>query len=102
MAVSLGLNTAAQSAFTRQGNNFTQVSKKSPSGATEKGKRTAQTYTTTKNETYPIYLSKNGRAYILRTSQKTGKEYKQYLGEEISREVCKINGVAYVEKGDKK
>ena len=28
---------------------------------------------------YPIYVSKNGKYYVIRTSKKTGKEYKQYL-----------------------
>jgi hypothetical protein len=28
---------------------------------------------------YPVYLSKSGKAFILRKSKKTGKEYRQYL-----------------------
>ena len=46
----------------------------------------------------PILLSANGRAYVIRISQKTGNEYKYYLGEEISRDICKKMGVEYVEK----
>lgn len=34
-----------------------------------------------KDKTYDIYQSKNGKYYILRKSNKTGKEYKQYLKE---------------------
>lgn len=47
---------------------------------------------------YPIYLSKNGRAYIWKVSGKTGNEYKYYLGEEISRDICAKMNVEYVEK----
>lgn len=46
---------------------------------------------------YTIHLSKNGRAYIIRTS-KNGNTYKQYLGEEISRDICKRMGRTYAEK----
>lgn len=28
---------------------------------------------------YPIWISANGKYYILRTSKKTAKEYKQYI-----------------------
>lgn len=45
---------------------------------------------------YPIYISKNGRCYIIKTS-KNGKEYKYYLGEEISKDICKELGIEYVE-----
>lgn len=46
----------------------------------------------------PILLSVNGRAYVIRISKNTGKEYKYYLGEEISRDICEKMGVTYVEK----
>jgi hypothetical protein len=49
----------------------------------------------------PILLSVNGRAYVIRVSQKTGNEYKYYLGEEISRDICKKMGVEYKEKEKK-
>lgn len=39
---------------------------------------TGHTYTVN-NIVYPIYESVNGKFYILRTSAKTGKLYKQYL-----------------------
>lgn len=28
---------------------------------------------------YPIYMSESGKCFIIKTSKKTGKEYKQYL-----------------------
>lgn len=41
--------------------------------------KTDYVYVDKESNTYPVYLSKNGKAYIIRTSKKTGKEYKQYL-----------------------
>ena len=43
--------------------------------------KTDYVYVDTDNVSYPVYLSKNGKAYILRTSKKTGKEYRKYLPE---------------------
>lgn len=93
LALLLSLNMSAQGTFTRQGNNFTQVTTKGATAA----KETPFTYTTNDNKRYPIFLSKNGRAYINRISR-NNKEYKQYLGEEISRQVCREMGVTYVDK----
>ena len=41
--------------------------------------KTGKTYTDSKGNKYPVYLTSTGREVILRTSAKTGKEYKQYL-----------------------
>lgn len=48
----------------------------------------------------PILLSVNGRAYVIRISQK-GNEYKYYLGEDISRDICEKMGIEYKEKEKK-
>lgn len=59
--------------------------------------KTEYSYTDTDGKTYEIWLSKNGRAFIIRVS-KTGKDYyRKYLGEEISRQICKEIGREYVE-----
>ena len=76
----------------REGNNFTQVQSVAKSTDTQ----TIYTYTI-KDTTYPIWITKNGRCYIIRTS-KNGKEYKQYLPEEVSKAVCAELGVEYIEK----
>lgn len=94
-ALFVGANAGAQSAYTRQGNNFTQQDKKKATAAVSAP--TAYTYTTNDGKKYPIYLSKNGRAYINRISKK-GNEYRQYLDEEISRQICKETGTIYTEK----
>ena len=62
---------------------------------------TAYTYEV-KGTEYPIVLSKNGSAFIGRTSKKTGKYYRQYLGEEISRDICNKMGREYKGKTNNK
>ena len=47
------------------------------------------------DKSYPIYRSDSGSCFIIKTSQKTGKEYRQYLGEEVSREICREDGFPY-------
>ena len=76
----------------RNGKNFTKVSQ-----CDTKEIQTEFTYTI-KDVVYPIFISKNGACYIKRISKKSGKEYKQYLGEEISREICKEIGIEYKNK----
>jgi uncharacterized protein YxeA len=46
---------------------------------TSTGKPTGKTYTDTKGQKFPVYISKNGKLYVNRISQKTGQPYKQYL-----------------------
>lgn len=51
---------------------------------------------TVKDVVYPIWITKNGRCYIVRTS-KNGKQYKQYLAKDICLEICKELNVEYKE-----
>lgn len=41
-------------------------------------KPTGKTFTTSKGETFPVYISKNGKLFIIRTS-KSGNQYRNYL-----------------------
>jgi hypothetical protein len=75
---------------TRQGNTFTQVSKRSVGQET----KTQYVYTDSKGNTYPVYLSASGKTFIKKISKKTGKKYKQYLPE-VGKQ---INPEAYKEK----
>lgn len=45
----------------------------------EPGKLTGKTYTDSKWNKFPVYVSGTGKLYVIRKSGKTGKEYKQYL-----------------------
>lgn len=60
----------------RNGNTFTQTSKRK---AKEALKPTPYTYVASDGTKYPIYISGNGKYFIIRKSAKTGKEYRQYL-----------------------
>ena len=64
----------------QKGNTFEQVDTQS-TRTKDMGTKTAYTYKAKDGKEYPIYMSKNGKAFIWRTSSKTGKQYKQYLPE---------------------
>lgn len=81
MLLSMG-NISAQTTW--RGNTIvaTQTTKKA---APEK---TPYTYQTADGKIYPIYISQRGSCFIIRIS-KAGKQYKQYLGKEVSAEICR-------------
>lgn len=74
LALMVGM-TFAQS-VTRQGNVFIE---QKDTAFVNRGTKTEFTYKAKDGKVYPIYLSKTGKAYIVRISKKTGKQYKQYL-----------------------
>ena len=78
---SLSTTTLAQTTW--KGNTIIEATT-----TTTKAEKTPFTYQTKDGKTYPIYISAKGSCYINRTS-KAGKQYKQYLGKEISTEICK-------------
>ena len=82
-------NANAQTPVVRDGKNFTQVS------STQEDQKSGFTFTDTTGQVYDIYIGKTGSCYIIKTSKKTGKPYRKYLGEEISSQVCKELGIPY-------
>ena len=94
MLLALGMNgsNACAQSVTRSGDNFTQVTNNKKSGPKET--KTKYTYTDSKGNTYPVWLSSSGKAFIKKVSKKTGKEYRQYVPE-IGKQ---INPEAYKEK----
>ena len=88
------LNVNAQ--VVRNGNTFKQTSSRSASKDTLV---TKFDYEDSKGTSYKIIINRSsGRCYVWKKSGKTGKLYKQYMKEEVSRAVAKEYGVAYVEK----
>lgn len=67
------------------GNTFIASSKSSKSNA----QQTQYTWKDSKGNEYPIYISASGSCYVIKTSKKTGKEYKSYLPKEVSAAICK-------------
>lgn len=62
--------------------------------------KTSFTYKDSKGNEYPIFMSSTGSCFVLKTAYKTGKEYRNYLGPEMSADICQRLGVEY--KGKKK
>ena len=65
----------------RDGNNF-KVEQ-----TTNNDKLTRFTYTDSKGNTYPVYVSTTGKFFVWKTSKKTGKEYKYYLPKEVQEQM---------------
>ena len=55
-------------------------------------------WTDSKGREYPIYMSASGSCYVIKISSKSGKEYKNYLGPEISQDICNKLGKEYKSK----
>ena len=91
----VGVPTYAQS-YTRKGNTF--ISSTGERVKTEPVK-TKFTWQDNKGKVYPVYISSTGSCFIIKTSVKTGKDYRNYLGPEISQQICKELNVEY--KGKK-
>ena len=88
MLLSMNVGVYAQS-VSRQGNTFTQVSNKK---SASKETKTQYVYTDSKGNSYPVWLSSSGKAFIKKVSKKTGKEYRQYvpeIGKQINPEAYK-------------
>jgi hypothetical protein len=79
MLLSLNMSIQAQSVV-KSGNTFTQVSNKGGKSSSKETK-TQYIFKDSKGNTYPVYLSSTGKAFIKKVSKKTGKEYKQYMPE---------------------
>ena len=83
--------------YTKDGNTY--KAEKVEKSSTER--ETGFTWEDSKGNQYPIFMGKTGSCYIKKTSKNTGKEYKQYLGTEVSADICKQLGVPYTSKSTK-
>ena len=89
----LALGAKAQS-YVREGKQFVAVNAANNSSTGEL-KDTGFTYKDSKGKVYPIYISNSGSCFIIKTSAKTGKDYKSYMKPKLSEEICKELGVEY-------
>lgn len=80
--------------FKKEGTVYSPVEKES----TKTEEKTGFSYQDKNGVTYDIYIGKSGACYIKKVSKKSGNEYNQYLGEEISRDICKSLGREYTAK----
>lgn len=91
LVLAMGLAANAQT-YTRNGNTFTSA--KSVKAKAEPVK-TKFTWKDSKGTEYPVYISAKGSCFVIKVSTKTGKEYKNYLGPEISQQICKELNIKY-------
>lgn len=77
--------------YTKEGNIF--KTEKVQKSSTEEA--TGFLWEDSKGNQYTIYIGPSGACYVHRISQKTGKQYKYYLGEDISKDICKSLGKEY-------
>lgn len=91
LVLAIGLAANAQT-YTRSGNTF--ASAKTVKAKAEPVK-TKFTWKDSKGKEYPVYISSKGSCFVIKVSAKTGKEYKNYLGPEISQQICKELNVKY-------
>lgn len=91
----VGLAANAQS-YTREGNTFIS--------STGERNRTNNTITTdfkvkeSDGKEYVVYCSKSTGACFIKKLSRNGKEYKKYLGEDVSRQVCSAINIEYKPK----
>ena len=65
--------------------------------------KTSKTWTEESTKTkYPIYISSTGLCFIIKTSKCTGREYRVYIGDEISKEICEEEGITYAPRNKSK
>ena len=98
LVLAIGLAANAQT-YTREGNTFI-----SSTGEQVKAEpiKTKFIWKDNKGKEYPVYISKSGSCFVIKVSSKTGKEYRNYLGPEISEQICKELGIEYKgKKGNK-
>lgn len=73
----------------REGDTF----KVEQSSRTSQGEKTKYTWEDKEGNKYPIYITKRGACYILKTSKKTGKQYKYYLPKNIQAQIKQEMGI---------
>jgi hypothetical protein len=87
----IGIAVVSAQEVKREGNNFTVEKTIHQSSDVQ----TQYTFTI-KDNIYPIWITKNGRCYIIRTS-KNGNQYKQYLNKDICLQICQEMNIEYKE-----
>lgn len=96
--LTLCVNNSIAQSFVVKGKQFVATSQSNEGHGYTK---TEYVWTVDKKD-YPIYISnKTGSCFIFKTSKNTGKEYRQYLGAEVSKEVCKRMKREYKPKSNK-
>lgn len=80
LVILVGLSTISYSQTVKQdaSGNYVLV-EKAPGSKKSEAISTGKTFTDAKGTQHPVYKSKTGKLFIVKTSQKTGKTYNYYL-----------------------
>ena len=92
--------TVDAQSFKVEGKTYSSVSSNNRTKA--EPEKTDFIWTNRKGNEYPIYISSTGSCFVIKTSAKTGKEYRNYLKPDISEDICNKLGRKYVKKAIKK
>ena len=85
LLIMLTLSMSSFAEVKREGDTF----KVEQASRTSQGEKTKYTWEDKEGNKYPIYITKRGACYVIRTSKKTGKEYKYYLPKDIQETIKK-------------
>ena len=85
LLIALSISVASYADVVRDGDTF----KVEKTASVNQDTQTKYTWEDKEGNKYPIYITKKGACYIIRTSKKTGKEYKQYLPKDVQETIKK-------------
>ena len=83
--VALLISVAGYANVVRDGDTF----KVEKTTSVNQDTKTKYTWEDREGNKYPIFITKKSACYVLRTSKKTGKEYKYYLPKNIQETIKK-------------
>lgn len=89
LLVALSMSVASYADVVRNGDTFKVEKTTSVNQSTQ----TKYTWEDKEGNKYPIFITKKGACYVLRTSKKTGKEYKYYLPKYIQSQIKQEMGI---------
>lgn len=85
LLIALSMSVASYAGVVRDGDTF----KVEKTTSVNQDTQTKYTWEDKESNKYPIYITKKGACYVIRTSKKTGKEYKQYLPKNVQEQIRK-------------
>ena len=83
LLIALSMSITSYADIVRDGDTF----KVEKTVSVNQDTKTKFTWEDKEGNKYPIYITKKGACYIIRTSKKTGKEYKQYLPKNVQEQI---------------
>ena len=89
LLVALSMSVTSYADVVRNGDTF----KVEKTTSVNQNTQTKYTWEDKEGNKYPIFITKKGACYVLRTSKKTGKEYKYYLPKDIQSQIKQEMGI---------